>query len=144
MFGNAKANSRNIGWICVAKKYISPHIASTANMFDVQSNVFAVIGRDVRSAAELKGNSFRTYVAVAFIRYQKNVATNNGIKIDRPNHKKKTITIAKIIPFIIGFHKLEFIWYYSLDSKRPREQYANEHLRQSFNQCGPWCFLSSI
>ena len=54
----------------------------------------------VNQAAELKGNSFRTYVAVAFIRYQKNVATNNGIKIDRPSQRNKIRPANKIIPFI--------------------------------------------
>ena len=76
------------------------HIAITARTFDVQSNAREITGRDFLSVSELNGNNLRQYVAVAFIRYHKNVATNNGIKIERPNHRNKISATNKIIPFV--------------------------------------------
>lgn len=76
-------------------------MANTDKIFDVQSNARAAIGRAARASSLLNGNNLRTYVAVALIKYHKNVATSNGIKMERPNHKNKINAINNIIPFML-------------------------------------------
>ena len=97
--GSARTSSANIGWTWVINSIIKPIVDDMAKIPEIQSNMYEYM-RSFLVFGVLYGNNLRQYSAIAFIKYHKNAATNNGIKIERPNHSSNIDITNRIIPFI--------------------------------------------